>query len=156
MTEHTVARIGLKRESTGISLIELLVSLAVLMIISGTVMDGVLRLTRTNQTVANRSEMHAGVQKRDRTAPAGGRTGRTNHAPDRADARQRRSTQQPDDHRLFRRIQPVHRVVVDVPGEQIVVDTGANEETVTLTAANTVEQSDHRVLLQSATPSARR
>ena len=32
------------------------------MIISGTVMDGVLRLTRTNQTVANRSEMHAGVR----------------------------------------------------------------------------------------------
>ena len=43
-------------------MIELLVSLIVLMIISGTVMDGVLRLTRTNQTVANRSEMHAGVR----------------------------------------------------------------------------------------------
>jgi hypothetical protein len=43
-------------------LIELLVSIIVLMLISGTVMDGVLRLTRTNQTVANRSEMHAGVR----------------------------------------------------------------------------------------------
>ena len=61
MSEHTVARVGLKREH-GYSMIELLVSLAVLMIISGTVMDGVLRLTRTNQTVANRSEMHAGVR----------------------------------------------------------------------------------------------
>ena len=46
----------------GYSMIELLVSLVILMIISGTVMDGVLRLTRTNQTVANRSEMHAGVR----------------------------------------------------------------------------------------------
>ena len=61
MTEHTVAIVGLKREE-GYSMIELLISLIVLMIISGTVMDGVLRLTRTNQTVANRSEMHAGVR----------------------------------------------------------------------------------------------
>ena len=61
MTEHTHALNGIRREH-GYSMIELLVSLAVLMIISGTVMDGVLRLTRTNQTVANRSEMHAGVR----------------------------------------------------------------------------------------------
>ena len=46
----------------GVGLIEVLVSIIVLMLISGTVMDGVLRLTRTNQTVANRSEMHAGVR----------------------------------------------------------------------------------------------
>src|SRR5262245_586991 len=52
---------GMSREH-GYSMVELLVSLVVLMIISGTVMDGVLRLTRTNQTVANRSEMHAGVR----------------------------------------------------------------------------------------------
>ena len=61
MTEHIHALNGMRREH-GYSMIELVISMIVLMIISGAVMDGVLRLTRTNQTVANRSEMHAGVR----------------------------------------------------------------------------------------------
>src|SRR5262249_53670610 len=61
VSESTVANVGLTREE-GYSMIELLVSMIVLMTISGTVMGAVLRMSRTNQTVANRSEMHAGVR----------------------------------------------------------------------------------------------
>jgi len=48
--------------SGGFSLIELLVSVAVLMIISGTALTGVLNLTKASRTISNRTEMHAGVR----------------------------------------------------------------------------------------------
>jgi hypothetical protein len=108
-------------------MIELLVSIAVLMIISGTVMDGVLRLTRTNQTVANRSEMHASVrnvtallqqeigQAGRITLPAGvtiaGTIDSSNYT--------------------------VSSTLGMFVGEQLVIDTGNSEETVQLTNINT-------------------
>src|SRR5438128_8262695 len=50
------------RRENGFSLIELLVSLAILMIVTGTVMSGVMNLTKTSGTISNRTEMHAGVR----------------------------------------------------------------------------------------------
>src|SRR4051812_6822639 len=47
---------------SGYSLLELLVSVAILMIVSGTALEGVFRLTKVSQTVANRVEMHSGVR----------------------------------------------------------------------------------------------
>jgi prepilin-type N-terminal cleavage/methylation domain-containing protein len=46
----------------GYSLVEMMIALTVLTIVSGTVFDGVLRLTRVNHAVHNRSEMHSGVR----------------------------------------------------------------------------------------------
>jgi type II secretory pathway pseudopilin PulG len=55
-----------KRRATesesGYSLIELMVAVTVLMIVSATVMDGVLRLSRVSGSVSNRSEMHSGIR----------------------------------------------------------------------------------------------
>src|SRR5262245_15318539 len=46
----------------GYTLLELLISIAILMIVAGTAMDGVFRLTKVSQTVSNRVEMHSGVR----------------------------------------------------------------------------------------------
>ena len=138
MTEHTHASDGVRREH-GYSMIELLVSIAVLMIISGTVMDGVLRLTRTNQTVANRSEMHAGVRNvtalLQQEIGQAGRitvpTGLTLASSIDTATLTTTGTLLNNDATGFTASSLLY------PGEQIIVDTGNNEETVTLTDAST-------------------
>src|SRR5438874_9045795 len=49
-------------EQTGITLLELLVSMGVLVMVSSTVFNGIFRITKVNAVVGNRSEMHAGVR----------------------------------------------------------------------------------------------
>lgn len=46
----------------GYSFIELLVSVAVLSLVMGTTMTGIMQLTRANGTISNRTGMHAGVR----------------------------------------------------------------------------------------------
>jgi prepilin-type N-terminal cleavage/methylation domain-containing protein len=46
----------------GFSLIELIVAMTVLLIASGTALTGLLNMTKQNNTISNRSEMHAGVR----------------------------------------------------------------------------------------------
>jgi hypothetical protein len=107
-------------------MIELLVSLAVLMIISGTVMDGVLRLTRTNQTVANRSEMHAGVRNvTELLQQEIGQAGRITLPTGLTIAGT-------VDTSTYTTSSTTGMFV----GEQLVIDTGTNEETVEITAVD--------------------
>src|SRR5580765_4357955 len=47
---------------SGYSLLELLVSVAILTIVSGTALEGVFRLSKVRQTISNRVEMHSGVR----------------------------------------------------------------------------------------------
>ena len=51
-----------RRSDAGFTLIELMVSVLVLMVVSGVVVQGMLGLGRINDVVANRTEMHAGVR----------------------------------------------------------------------------------------------
>jgi type II secretory pathway pseudopilin PulG len=115
------------RREHGYSMIELLVSLAVLMIISGTVMDGVLRLTRTNQTVANRSEMHAGV--RNVTALLQQEVGQAGRVTLPAGL----TIAGTIDSSNYTASSTVGMYI----GEQLVIDTGDKEETVEITAIDT-------------------
>src|SRR6476646_6456272 len=126
VNEHTHAPIGFQQEH-GYSMIELLVSLVVLMIISGTVMDGVLRLTKTNQTVANRSEMHAGV--RNVTALLQQEVGQAGRITLPAGL----TIAGTIDSSNYTASSTVGMYV----GEQLVIDTGTSEETVEITAINT-------------------
>jgi type II secretory pathway pseudopilin PulG len=126
VTEHMHAPNGIEQEH-GYSMIELLVSLAVLMIISGTVMDGVLRLTKTNQTVANRSEMHAGV--RNVTALLQQEVGQAGRITLPAGLTITASL----DSSNYTASSTLGMYV----GEQLVIDTGTSEETVELTAIDT-------------------
>ena len=52
----------LLRAEHGYSLIELMISVAILSIVAGTVMSGVFKVTQLTETVSNRSEMHSGVR----------------------------------------------------------------------------------------------
>jgi prepilin-type N-terminal cleavage/methylation domain-containing protein len=53
---------GRAPNEAGFSLMEMLVSMAVLLIVANLVFTGVLRLTNVNRSVHNRSEMHSGVR----------------------------------------------------------------------------------------------
>ena len=55
------ASIQASRES-GFTLIEMMISIALLMIVSGTVMKGVLDMTTVNAVITNRTDMHNGVR----------------------------------------------------------------------------------------------
>jgi type II secretory pathway pseudopilin PulG len=129
------------RREDGYSMIELLISIIVLMIISGTVMDGVLRLTRTNQTVANRSEMHASIRNvTELLQQEIGQAGRITIPPNLT---------------LASAIDTATLTTTGVllnggstgliasnlmyTGEQVVVGTGDNEETVALTDASSAD-----------------
>lgn len=63
---RTVRRISVDarrhRLEAGYSMIELMIGVAILTLVSGTVMSGVQRLTRVTETTSNRSEMHSGVR----------------------------------------------------------------------------------------------
>ena len=130
---------------SGYTLIELMVSVAIMTIVSATALDGVFRLTKVNQTVTNRTEMHAGVRNATQLLQQEvGQAGRI-ALPNRV--------------RLAGAVGPgsgtvaVNAVnasgtvlnVVDgttsmFVGEQLVIDTGTNEETVTLTGVNTTNK----------------
>lgn len=51
-----------RSSEAGYTLLELLVSIAILTIVSGTALEGVFRLSKVSQTVSNRVEMHSGVR----------------------------------------------------------------------------------------------
>ena len=51
-----------KRSQRGFTLIEMMVSLAIFLILSGVVLSGIVQMMKTQGTVANRTEMHASVR----------------------------------------------------------------------------------------------
>lgn len=131
----------MRQSESGYTLIELMISVAILMIVSGTVLDGVFRLTKTSQTVANRTEMHSGVRNATELLQQEvGQAGRI---------------ALPNTVQLAAAVAagPVTVAVKAVDsagntlsslngttgmfvGEKLVIDTGSNEETVTLTGVN--------------------
>ncbi|HUR32722.1 MAG TPA: prepilin-type N-terminal cleavage/methylation domain-containing protein [Vicinamibacterales bacterium] len=131
------------RGESGYSLIELMVSVAILTIVSGTALEGVFRLTKVSQTVSNRTEMHSGVRNAtellQQEVGQAGRIALLNTVQLNAavtttgtavavgvkavdEAGNTLSTPNGTDGMFI--------------GEQIVVDTGSNEETVTITGVD--------------------
>src|SRR5262249_40923687 len=51
-----------RTDESGFTLIEVLVSVAVLLVVSATALDGIMNLSKNTHTVTNRTEMHAGVR----------------------------------------------------------------------------------------------
>jgi prepilin-type N-terminal cleavage/methylation domain-containing protein len=131
-----------QKRQAGFTLLETLVSLVILLAVSGIVMTGMMQLMQTQGTIANRTEMHTSVRSATEllqqeigqagmiSLPINPATGLT--IP------------------LYMPT-PVALPVVDAPwtqavilssiagifnGEQLVVDTGLNQETVTVTCGN--------------------
>jgi prepilin-type N-terminal cleavage/methylation domain-containing protein len=126
------ARRRTRSQQCGFSLIEMLVSITVLTIVSTTALTGVMNLTKTSSTISNRTEMHAGVRNATELLQQEvGQAGRivlpapaTLAGPVAAGAATVAVTS----------LAGVGGIFV---GEKLVVGTGANEETVTVTAVNT-------------------
>jgi prepilin-type N-terminal cleavage/methylation domain-containing protein len=127
----------------GFTLIELLISVAILMVVSGVTLDGVFRLTKVNQTVSNRTEMHSGVRNATELLQQEvGQAGRIalphlvrlgtaiNTVPQSATV-------------TLTAVDAAGNTLASVNGtdgmfigEKLVIDTGAQEETVTITGVN--------------------
>jgi type II secretory pathway pseudopilin PulG len=120
---------GRRPSQAGYSLVEMMISVAILMIVSSTVFSGVLRLTNVNETVTNRSEMHSGVRNATELLQQEvGQAGRISL---------------PAPVALGATVAPGLQTVTIAPstagmfvGLKLVVDTGGSQETVTLTAVN--------------------
>ncbi len=129
-TEITIAaRASTASRQAGFSLIELMIAVAVMMIVSSSVLTGVLTLTKVSGTVSNRSEMHSGVRNATELLQQEvGQAGRV---------------VLPNTVTLGAAVAAgvatvgVTSVSGMFVGEQLVVDAGANEETATLTGVNT-------------------
>jgi type II secretory pathway pseudopilin PulG len=112
----------------GFSLAELTVSMAVLLIVSNLVFTGIQRLSNVNASVHNRSEMHSGVRNATELLQQEvGQAGRITL---------------PGPVTLTAAVAPgpttvgVSSAAGMFAGERLVIGTGANEETVTVTAVN--------------------
>src|SRR5215213_9026282 len=60
MTQYSMHRRAFGDE--GFTLIELMVAMVVLMVVSGTVIKGVMNMATLHNTIMNRTDMHAGVR----------------------------------------------------------------------------------------------
>jgi type II secretory pathway pseudopilin PulG len=112
----------------GFSLAELTVSMAVLLIVSNLVFTGILRLSNVNVSVHNRSEMHSGVRNATELLQQEvGQAGRvTLPGPVTLTAAVAAGTATVG----------VSSAAGMFVGERLVIGTGANEETVTLTGVD--------------------
>jgi prepilin-type N-terminal cleavage/methylation domain-containing protein len=135
------------RPESGFSLLELLVSIAILSIVSSVALDGIFRLTKVSQTVSNRTEMHAGVRNATELLQQEvGQAGRI-ALP--------HIVQLAGDPSISQTPVAVAVKVVDADGntiatengtdgmfvgEKLVIDAGGNEETVTVTAIDTLNK----------------
>lgn len=128
MLTHASAAHDRRRSDAGFTLIELMVSVLVLMVVSGVVLQGMLGLGRVNDVVANRTEMHAGVRNATELLQQEvGQAGRVSLPG----ATLAGAVAAPGDATVL-----VSSTAGMFPGLHLVVDIGVSQETVTLTAVN--------------------
>ena len=116
------------RPEAGFTLIELMLSVFVLMVVSGVVLQGMLGLGRINDVVANRTEMHSGVRNATELLQQEvGQAGRVSLPG----ASLAGAVAAPGVVTVL-----VSSTAGMFPGLNLVVDIGASQETVTLTAVD--------------------
>jgi prepilin-type N-terminal cleavage/methylation domain-containing protein len=124
MTLHSLKR--RRSGDEGFTLIELMVSMIVLMVVSGTVIKGVMNMATLHNTIMNRTDMHSGV--RNATQLLSQEIGQAGRVSLPAVVTLTGATV------VGATAATVSSATDMFVGEQIVVDTGANSETVTITA----------------------
>src|SRR5690349_24948588 len=132
----TIARteIPTSNGECGFTMIELLVSMAVILVVSGIVVGSTMDMTRLGQKMTNRSDMHSGV--RNATALLQQEVGQAGRVSLPGSMTLTGATG------IGTFTVPIQSVINGVVGtsteglfigEKVIVDSGANEETVTLT-----------------------
>ncbi len=138
----TPSGVRVRPTDAGFSLLELLVSMGVLLVVSGAVFDGVFRLSNNSARVNNRAAMHAGVRNAtellQQEVGQAGRVALPNAVRLAAAVAAGTSTVG------VQAVNASGQVLGSVSGvaglfvnEQVVVGTGNAQETVTITAVNT-------------------
>jgi prepilin-type N-terminal cleavage/methylation domain-containing protein len=122
-----------KQDEAGFTLIELLVSMVVLLAVSGIVIGGTIDLTRLGTTLTNRSDMHSGVRNAtallQQEVGQAGRVSLPGPVTLVADVGMGTATAS---------VSSTDGMFV---GENLLVGAGPSEETVTVTAIDTVAKS---------------
>ena len=119
-----------RKQQIGFTLIETMASLAVLVGVSAIVMTGMNRMMTTQGTISNRTEMHTSVRSATELLEQEiGQAGRISLAP--AGANVTLAAGVAVGAAVPFTLLPINATVF--PGEQLVVDTGNNQETVTVT-----------------------
>ena len=114
---------------TGMSLIELMLAVFILMIVSGAVLRGVLDMSQLNDTISNRSSMFAGV--RNATSLLAQEVGQAGRVALPVPVTTVDAVAGPGMSTIT--VSSVDQMFV---GERLVIDTGANEETVSITGVS--------------------
>jgi prepilin-type N-terminal cleavage/methylation domain-containing protein len=139
----------MRRCESGFSLLEMLVVIAVLSVVSAGVLEGVFRLTQVSGTVHNRTEMHAGVRNATELLQqevgqagrvalpnlvqlAGAVTGAMLNAPTAVTLQAVNASGT-----VLTTVNPTVGIFI---GEQLVVDAGDKQETVTVTDVSTTNK----------------
>ena len=128
MTVSRTVRRRTPRHQRGFTLIEMMVTVLVLMIVSGTVMAGVLDLTKLHNVIVNRTDMHSGVRNAtELLTQEVGQAGRI-------------ALPAPVTITALTAVGATSMTVSSTTGmfvgEQLAIDTGASQETATVTALN--------------------
>lgn len=131
-----------RRSESGFSLIELIVAITVFLVVSGAVLDGLMGVSKASATIANRTQMHAGVRNATELLQQEvGQAGRV-ALPNRV--RLANGVAQGTATVALQAIDAAGNVMSSVSavkgmfvGEKLVIGTGSLEETVTLTGVNT-------------------
>lgn len=130
MSDHTLhARNGRRQDrgQQGYSLVEMVVALAIILIVMGSVVSGVMQFSRTQSMVWNRSDMHGAV--RSATELLQQEVGQAGRVSFPANVTMSSAIAAPGPATVT--VTSTSNMFV---GEQVVVDAGPNEETVTVTA----------------------
>ncbi len=116
------------RNDEGFTLIEMMIAVLVLLVVCGTVMKGVLDFTRLHNTIMNRTDMHSGV--RNATELLTQEVGQAGRIALPATVTLSAASA------VAAVSSTVNSTAGMFVGEQLAIDTGANQETATVTALN--------------------
>ena len=131
---ESIGRRGDNLGQRGFSMLEMLLAIAILMVVTGIVMAAMMQMTTTQGTVGNRTEMHSSVRSATELLQQEiGQAGKISLPNPATTVKLSVAVPTPANPPVASAIALSNAAGI-FPNEQLVIDTGDNEETVTVTA----------------------